>query len=279
MSRSNSANISSTAQTNSATDQTNAENAQNAENADIGNYESQLSKYAAENPYTSGGEYQTSQNQTMAANADVGSSALTNQLQTQAQRTGQNAGAANATAAEAARQNQRDLSAGEASDNATRIGNEAGYNQGVVNASEIPAQLEAGEASADLDAANNSLGTAQQASASSPSFWDEILQGSISAGQAAAGAAAGAAAKGAAGAAAKGCWIAAELYGGWNDPRTIDVRRWLFNDFVKSWYGWIICSLYEWQGERVAEWIHRWPMLRRVFLPLFNKALNKARGR
>lgn len=270
MSRSNSANISSTAQTNSATDQTNAENAENAENTDIGNYEAQLSKYAAENPYTSGGEYQTSQNKTLAANADVGSSALTNQLETQAERTGQNAGAANATAAEAARANQRDLSTAEAADNANRISSEAGYNQGVVSASEVPAQLKAEEAGTDLGAANNSLGTAQQASASSPSFWDEILQGSISAGQAAAGAASGAA--------VRKCWIAAELYGGWNDSRTIDVRRWLFNDFVKSWYGWAICSVYEWQGERVAGWIHRWPVLRHIFLPLFNKALNKARG-
>jgi len=275
MSRSNSANISSTAQTNSSTDQTNAENAENAENADIGNYESQLSKYASENPYTSGGEYQTSQNKTLAANADVGSTALTNQLQTQAQRTGENAGAATATAAEAARQNQRDLSSAEGAANTTRIGNEAGYNQGVVSASEVPAQLEAGEASTDLGAADNSLGTAQSASASSPSFWDEVLQGSLAAGASAAGAATSAAMGGGKGK----CWIAAELYGGWNDPRTIDVRRWIFNDFIQSWYGEIICNLYEWQGERVAGWIHRWPMLRRVFLPLFNKALNKARGR
>lgn len=180
MSRDQSANISTTAQTNSGTDQTAAENAQTAENQDIQGYEGQLSQYAANNPYVQGGEDQTAQNQTLAANADVGSQAITNQLQTQSQRTGQNAGAANATAAAAAQQNLINESSAEGADNATRIGDEATYNQSVLGASEVPAQLEAGEASTDLGAANNSLGTAEQASAASPDFWDELSQGLMS---------------------------------------------------------------------------------------------------
>jgi hypothetical protein len=179
MSRSQSSNISSTAQGNSTADQTAATTAQTAENQDIGNYEQQLSKYSANNPFTAGGEYQTSQNQTLAGGADAASSSLTNQLQTQAQRTGQNAGAANATAAEAARENERGLSSAEGTANTTRIGDEAGYNQGVLSASEVPAQLEAGEASTDLGAANNALSTSEQASAASPSFWDELSQGFV----------------------------------------------------------------------------------------------------
>lgn len=173
MSRSQQSTVLSTAEGNSGADQTNATNAVNAENSDIGNYEQQLSKYAAENPYTAGGEFQTSQNQTLAGGADAASSSLTNQLQTQAQRTGQNATAANATAAEAARQNERDLSTAEGNANTTRIGDEAGYNQNVVNASEVPAQLEAGEYGTSVGAANQALGTAS-GTASTPGFWDTL---------------------------------------------------------------------------------------------------------
>lgn len=173
MSRSQQSTVIDTAEGNSGADQTAAENAQTAENTDIGNYESQLSQYAASNPYTSGGEYQTSQNQSLAANADVGSQAITNQEQTQAQRTGQNAGAANATAAAAAQQNLINESSAEGADNTTRIGDEANYNQGVVSASEVPAQLEAGEASTDLGAADSALNTAAGTS-STPGFWDTL---------------------------------------------------------------------------------------------------------
>lgn len=173
MSRSQQSQVLDTATANSGTDQTAATTAANAETADIGNYESQLAKYAAENPYTSGGEYQTSQNQTLAGTADAGSAAITNQENTIAQRTGQNAASADAVAAESARQNQRDLSSAEGGANAQRIGSEAGYNQGVVSASEVPAQLEAGMYSTSLGGANSSLNTAESA-AQTPSFWDTL---------------------------------------------------------------------------------------------------------
>lgn len=163
----------STAESNSSADQSNAEQAQQAENADIGSYENQLSKYAASNPYTAGGEYQTSQNQSLAGTADAGSAALNNQLQTQAQRTGENAGASVATAAENSRDQQRTLSADEGQANQTRIGDEAGYNQNVLSASEVPAQLEAGEYGTSVNAANSALGTAGQ-SANTPGFFDTL---------------------------------------------------------------------------------------------------------
>lgn len=75
-----------------------------------------------------------------------------------------------------------------------------------------------------------------------------------------------------------GCWIAAELYGGWNDPRTIDVRRWIFGDFAKTFIGRFACELYLLFGERVARMIrkHRW--MRRPFKALFDCALRKARA-
>jgi hypothetical protein len=177
MSRSQSANISTTAQTNSGADQTAATDALAAENQGIQGYEAQLSKYAANNPYTEGGAYQTAQNQSLAGTADAGSAAIQNQESTLAKRTGQNAGAADAVAAEAARENQRTLSTDEANANQSRIASGADYGKSVLAASEVPAQLEAGEYATSLGGANNSLNTAESASAASPSFWDELGSG------------------------------------------------------------------------------------------------------
>lgn len=173
MSRSQQSEVLKTAENNSSADQTAATKAQTDENGAISNYEAQLSKYAAENPYVDGGEYQTSQNKSLSGTADAGSSAITNQLQTQAKRTGENAGAATATAAETARENMRDLSSLEGKANADRIGNEAGYNQGVVSASVVPAQLKQNETATDLSAANGALNTGESA-AQTPSFWDTL---------------------------------------------------------------------------------------------------------
>lgn len=173
MSRSQQQQVLNTATTNSATDQTTAQNATAAETADIGNYEAQLSKYAASNPYVSGGGYQTSQNQALAGTADAGSSALTNTLQTQAKRTGENSSAANATAAEAARANQRTLATGEADANTQRIGDEANYNAGVLQATAAPVSMEAGIANPSLSAANGSLNTAAGVT-QTPGFWDTL---------------------------------------------------------------------------------------------------------
>lgn len=173
MSRSQQSKVIDTAEGNSSSDQSTATKAVTAENGDIGNYEQQLAKFAASNPYTAGGEYQTSQNKTLAANADAGSAAITNQEQTQAQRTGQNAAGGMATAAEAARANQRQLSAEEGDANDTRIGDEAKYNDQVLAASEVPAQLHAGIYGTALGAANGSLNTASSAAAT-PGFWDTL---------------------------------------------------------------------------------------------------------
>jgi hypothetical protein len=173
MSRAQQTQVLNTATANSAADQTAAENATTAETADIGNYEAQLSKYAASNPYAPGGEYQTSQNQSLAGTADAGSTALTDTLATQAKRTGQNATAANATAAEAARANQRTLATGEADANQTRIGNEANYNAGVLQDTAKPVEMEAGIANPNLSAANANLGIAGNA-AKTPGFWDTL---------------------------------------------------------------------------------------------------------
>jgi hypothetical protein len=173
MSRAQQTQVLNTATANNTADQTAATTATAAETADIGNYESQLSKYAANNPYTAGGEFQTSQNQSLAGTADAGSAALTNALDTQAKRTGQNAGAANATAAETARANQRTLSTEEGNANTQRIGDEANYNAGVLQATAAPVSMEAGIANPNLSAADANLGIAAD-TAKTPDFWDTL---------------------------------------------------------------------------------------------------------
>jgi hypothetical protein len=74
------------------------------------------------------------------------------------------------------------------------------------------------------------------------------------------------------------CWIAAELFGGWTDPRTVLVRHWLTHDFSQRWTGRQLLKLYVKYGERTAAAIHRYPALRIVFAPPFHLALRQAQG-
>ena len=48
------------------------------------------------------------------------------------------------------------------------------------------------------------------------------------------------------------CWVAAAVFNGWEDPRTLRVRAYLFGDFRKSWAGRILTDLYLKYGERAS---------------------------
>lgn len=255
-----------------------------AQQNDIGAYQDQLSKFAAANPYGSGGAYQTDVNKATANTADAASQSARQAAQGQAVRTGLNATGGVAVGEATDQANARALMATQAKANADRISQGANYGSKVLSASALPATLQGavtGEQGnlvrTEADAGNQALGIDEKAS-DQPSFLDELGENFASTLGAGAGKAAGMGLQGAAQAIGKkGCWIAAELYGGWFDPRTQDVRQWMFGEFAKTTPGFLICALYVWCGERVAGWIHRWPILRRVFLPLFNKALAKAR--
>ena len=173
MSRSQQQGVLTTAENNSGADQTAATDARTAETADIGSYQAQLAKFAAANPYTQGGQYDTAESRKLAGVADAGSAAITSRLQTQAGRTGQNPAGATATAAEVARANLRDLSTAGAGATQTRIADQAGYNDKVLGATEVPAQLEAGVYGTSVGAANGALNTAGGA-AQTPGFWDDL---------------------------------------------------------------------------------------------------------
>jgi hypothetical protein len=68
----------------------------------------------------------------------------------------------------------------------------------------------------------------------------------------------------AAGAAAAGCWVAAEIFGGWYAPKTVLARnyvnamapKWFFNFYIKN-------------GEEIAKFIKNKPILKLALRPLF----------
>lgn len=73
-----------------------------------------------------------------------------------------------------------------------------------------------------------------------------------------------------------GCWVAAEIFGGWMDPRTIRVRSWMFGPFRRTLAGRMVSSLYLRWGERTAAAIRRFPLLRPLFTILCEAALRRA---
>lgn len=74
----------------------------------------------------------------------------------------------------------------------------------------------------------------------------------------------------------KGCWIAAEIFGGWMEPRTVLVREWLHAEVPKTRLGRFIVGLYMRHGERLAARIRTSNPLRAFFTPLFENALANA---
>jgi hypothetical protein len=113
-----------------------------------------------------------------------------------------------------------------------------------------------------LGLSNSALNTANSADANNP--YMQLLQSGIAAG-------------GQVGAAAlKPCWIAAELYGGWTDPRTILVRHWVTTELPKRTLGrWIVAAYCRW-GERSAAHIRTHRLARTVMQYLFGCVLARA---
>ena len=250
MSRGQESQVLSTAEQQNQQFNTNAQTSYNQAQTGVTDYQNQLSQYAAANPYNAGGEFQTSQNKVLANTSDAAAVAAGQTMQGQAVRTGQNAGSAIAATQTDEQANERNLSADQATQNAARISNQAGYNDQTLKASEVPATLETALSGQQSGAGNTSLETGQKA-AEDPSFLDTLgssfakgLGGSV-------GGAVGAGLK----TAVSGCWIAARLWGGWNEPRTVLMRLWLALHLSRTWYGRPLVAAYSRWGERVAD---RW---------------------
>ncbi len=219
--------------------------------------------------FAPGGGFAQAEQQKEAAATEGGKGSTDDYLHNYLQRTGATPGTQSqvvASSEEAGRQNERDMAAMANQDELTRI---AAMDQSAKDY-EGTLQQVAGDYSGlyapSISGAATNVGHQVEA-AKTPSFWDTFgadIAGGV-------GAAAGAFAGGKA-----GCWIAAELWNGWFDPRTVLVRNWLNGEFRKSLFGSMVVGLYARIGKRTAGRIRRYPFLRRIFTPLFNLALKKA---
>jgi len=68
------------------------------------------------------------------------------------------------------------------------------------------------------------------------------------------------------------CWVAAEIFDGWNDERTNAVRYYIGN-LAPVWFR----KFYIKYGERIAKFIHDKPILKNVLKPLFQYFVNQTR--
>jgi hypothetical protein len=243
----------------------NAQTAFNQAQGDINDMSSAVAKYAASNPYGQGGQFQTSQNQILANTSDAAAKAAGQALQSAAVRTGQNSGGAIAATEAMQEQNERNLSSQDAQANQQRIADQAKYNESALNQQGKVESMQDQLAQQQGAAAQGALGTQEQA-AQQPSFLDS-LGNSFLGGMGQMGSAA----------ITKYCWIAAELYGGWNDARTILMQRWLASEFGRTWWGRLLLRAYTVWGARIAKEMRSKPRLRAFFQWLFDAGLDRAR--
>ena len=270
MSRGQENQIINTSTAQNATAAGNAQQSYQAAQGDITNYQDQLAKFAASNPYGAGGAYQTAMNQSTANTADAASQAAAQAMQAKAVRSGQNAGSGIAAGLEANQANTRDLMAEQAKQNAARMAAGAGYGKEVLGAAQVPATLEAGLSGQQLGEESNALKTGEEAAGAVPGFWDTMGNSfAKSLGNTAGG--------GNLTETMKLCWIAARLYGGWSNPRTIIVRTWLNAEFAQGFWGGLVMAIYGRFGRRIAdEWMPQSKMLTRALKWVFDRALKRA---
>lgn len=157
----------------------NAQTAFNKAQTGVTDYGTQLGKFAASNPYVQGGQYSTSQNQSLADTANAGANATSQALQSAAVHGGANPAQAIAAGEEVSQQNQRTLGQQDANANTTRIGDEAGYNAQALAGFGTQEGMQDQLATQQAQAAQGTLGTAETA-AQTPSFLDELGQGLVS---------------------------------------------------------------------------------------------------
>lgn len=163
-----------------------AENSYALGQQDVGKYEDQLGKYAASNPFTPGGEFQTDTNRVLANTADASATAAGARLQGIASRTGQNPNASIAATEAMQQENERNLGGQEAEAEKERIGSEADYNKSVLGATAAPVSMETSLINSQTPLYGHAVG-AEEDAAKTPSFM-ETLEGQLaSAGTAFAG--------------------------------------------------------------------------------------------
>ena len=245
------------------TDASNAAQSLGAYQGDIGNYMSNVnSALSAGNPFESK-DYLTQQNlATSGAMNSENDAAKADQEQTTA-RTGTNSAALAGEAGAQGRQGQRDLT----NYNATRdTQNENSWlqQQDQLMGDQISgANSEAGVMGTQLGGQNTNLKTAEDAQQAQDAMWAQL---------------GGDAMKGlGTGLGGAFCWVAAEIFGGWLDPRTILVRKWLQDDYSTTFIGRYVVRFYAKFGERIAVLVRKYHIIRTLLTPLFQAALKQAK--
>lgn len=97
-----------------------------------------------------------------------------------------------------------------------------------------------------------------------PGAWGQQLLGGVAAGLAGSA--------GTIATAAKGCWVAAELYGGWFSPETCAIRNWIWSTWWMKPFAWFYLKF----GQTWAEAIKKHGFLRRSTKRLFDFFLERA---
>jgi hypothetical protein len=252
----------------SSEDQANAGAALQKTNADLTSYNQRLSDFMrfGRQTYGANGEYMRDQNTLATTTAAAGAKGLEGDLALNAMRTGGNTAGYAATDAESRRQSSRDLTSQLAQADTNRLQQLTSINQYGVQASALPAEVQAQLYGTSTGGAANELNPAANA-AKTPSGWDVFGQDLAQGVGSAVGAYTG----------AKACWIAEVLYGV-DDLRTHLLRAWLNEEYAKTFVGGLVMKLYRRFGQRIARKLRRHTWLQRFFRPLFDHWLRRAQA-
>lgn len=174
MSRADSQQITDTAKGQNATQYGNAQNSYTMAQQDAGDYSAALAKYAAANPYGSGGVFQKTTNQQLTDTADAAAKSAGEAMQSSAVRSGINPGAAIAGTEAVAEANERGLGADEAQQTQARLAADANYRAGVLQSTAVPVQQQTQLAGQQGQLAEGTLSAENQASAANKSFMDQF---------------------------------------------------------------------------------------------------------
>jgi hypothetical protein len=160
----------------SAADQANAAADRAGTQKSLGTYSRNLDSFMkyGRKVYGECGEYAKTQNVLSNTTAAAGETSLKGALALNAARTGENTAGYADSVAESKRQSERDLTDRLAGANADRLSKLTGVNQYGVQASALPAEVQAGLYGTATGGAGSQLSTAADA-AKTPGFWDQFL--------------------------------------------------------------------------------------------------------
>ena len=178
MGRSQSAKISQQSENNANQNQGNAQNAIAAANASLGDYSSNLNRFMnfGRSTYGQGGEYAADQNAIANTTASAGAKSVAGDLALNKLRTGQNTASYAPAIATAKSNAEQGVTSQLANADASRLDKLTALNQYGVQASSLPASIQAGLYGTSLGGSNAAMGTAANASAASPGFFDVFGQ-------------------------------------------------------------------------------------------------------